>query len=784
MASIRTSPSASGRRKRCAKSEALYQDLVETSQDLIWQCDLEGRYTYLNPAWETTFGYSLEEMLGKPFWLFQPPPYAQRDQREFSRLMQGTTAKGYETVHRGKDGREIHLVFNAKSVQDEHGKIVGTRGAAYDITERKRAEETLQASEARFKNIVNASPLGMHLYELQDDGRLVFVGANPAADEILGVSHAPFVGRTIEEAFPGLVQTEVPARYRDAARHGTLWRTEQINYDEGLIRGAFEVVAFQTEPGKMVAIFNDITERKQAEEALRVSEEHYRSLFDNMLNGFAFCRMLFEGDRPVDFIYLEVNRAFESLTGLKDVTGRKVSEVIPGIRATNPELLEVYGRVALTGRPEQFETYVEPLGMWFLISVYSPRKEHFVAVFDVITERKRAEEALRQSESRYRKLFEANLAGVYLTKLDGTILDFNDAMRRMLGYDSREEVFQHRSSDFYAEAEFRQELMRLLQKDGVVPAKEAVLRRKDGSILHALGSAVLLVNEQTGEPYIQGASIDITERKQAEEALRELNATLEAKVVQRTEDLRHTVGQLRQLTLELSQAEDRERKRIADILHEDVQQTLAAAKFHLNLLGNEAYNADEVREIVEQVKHMLKDAIEKSRNLSHELSPAMYQVELLEILNWLARHMQEKHGLTVRVEAHGPIDSPSEPLKAFLYKVVQELLFNVVKHAGVSAARIRVRRMGQSLWLSVVDQGCGFDPQRLERAGGFGLLGIRERIQLLGGCMRIRSTPGAGSRFLLAVPYETTTQVAVPAEGADGYLQAEARTPGQPAEKR
>ena len=140
-------------------------------------------------------------------------------------------------MHRGKDGREIHLVFNAKAVRDEHGKIVGTRGAAYDITERKRAEETLQASETRFKNIVNASPLGMHLYELQDDGRLVFVGANPAADEILGVSHAPFVGRTIEEAFPGLVQTEVPAHYRDAARHGTLWRTEQINYDEGLIQG-------------------------------------------------------------------------------------------------------------------------------------------------------------------------------------------------------------------------------------------------------------------------------------------------------------------------------------------------------------------------------------------------------------------------------------------------------------------------------------------------------------------------------------------------------------------
>ena len=139
----------------------------------------------------------------------------------------------------------------------------------------------------------------------------------------------------------------------------------------------------------------EFTEEKHAIRSLRESEARYRSLFANMLNGLAYCRMIFVGEQPDDFIYLEVNEAFEKLTGLKEVTGKKVSEIIPGIQQSDPELFKIYGRVAITGIPETFETHVLAMDMWFAVSVYCPQKGYFVAVFDVINERKRSEAALK-----------------------------------------------------------------------------------------------------------------------------------------------------------------------------------------------------------------------------------------------------------------------------------------------------------------------------------------------------------------------------------------------------
>ena len=132
-----------------------------------------------------------------------------------------------------------------------------------------------------------------------------------------------------------------------------------------------------------------------SQDAMAESEGRYRSLFENMLEGFAYCKMLFDGrGRPIDFVYLDVNGAFEKLTGLANVVGKRFTEVVSGAQDSQPELFERYGRVALTGMPERFEIEIKALGMWFSISAYGAGKECFVATFDNITERKQAEESL------------------------------------------------------------------------------------------------------------------------------------------------------------------------------------------------------------------------------------------------------------------------------------------------------------------------------------------------------------------------------------------------------
>lgn len=171
-----------------------------------------------------------------------------------------------------------------------------------------------------------------------------------------------------------------------------------------------------------------------AGEAVRKSETSYRSLFENMLEGYAHHRMIYENGQPQDYVFLDVNRSFEKLTGLKDVVGKQASVAIPGIWESNPELLKIYGRVALTGQPEQFETHIKALAMWFSVSVYSTEREYFVTVFDNITKRKEKESQWRLAES----LYQASSEAMLITDSRNNIVSVNPAFTQITGYGAKE----------------------------------------------------------------------------------------------------------------------------------------------------------------------------------------------------------------------------------------------------------------------------------------------------------------------------------------------------------
>ena len=267
-----------------------------------------------------------------------------------------------------------------------------------------------------------------------------------------------------------------------------------------------------------IGIVMDITARKRAEEALQNSERTYRSLFDNMLNGLAYCRLIFDGDRACDFEYLSVNNAFETQTGLKNVVGKRVSEVIPGFIETDQELLKIYGRVAREQTSATIEYLVESLGEWFVISIYSPKPEHIVAVFDVITERKRAEEAIRASETRLRNTLE--IVGVYAW--DYTIA--SDRLRqtgpvaRLFG---REEDYHQKTvGDFIAAVhpDDRTRIQALVERSiqhGENFKAEYRIVFPDNSV-HWHEANGDYVDSPGAEEQFLGLATDITDRKEAE----------------------------------------------------------------------------------------------------------------------------------------------------------------------------------------------------------------------------------------------------------------------------
>ena len=508
--------------------ELKYKYLCENGSALRLMIAADGKVIDANNGFLEMSGYSSHDIIGKNVLGFVVAEQRNKTAAEIqAALSNGGTTPQFEVTFRSKDDSTRTILLPQKQLVSEEEGQRSILVTGIDITERTHMEKALQDSEERYRALVEDSP---NLIGIFQDGVLKYV--NSATILKLGWTYEELVSPSFNP-----IENLVSQKSRSLLKENvgkTLSGEDVAHLEMSLTRKDGSEIPVSVRGVRIIYnqkpaiefIFDDITERKRAEEKLRESEERYRSLFQGMMEGFAYCKMIFdESGRPVDFVYIDVNSAFSPLTGLGDVVGKRVSEVIPGIKETNPELLEIYGRVASTGKPEKFEVDMKPLGISLNISVSSPAKGYFVAVFENITERKRAEEARQASEGRLRRLTENMLDMVVETDLLGVGKYASQSSKAILGYDPKDLVGKSLYDLVHPEdlGTVTENIQRAISTGRLWRGGrfECRYRHADG---HYVWLEILanIIRDEKGEMIgsVMG-SRDITERKRMEEHLRE-----------------------------------------------------------------------------------------------------------------------------------------------------------------------------------------------------------------------------------------------------------------------
>jgi PAS domain S-box-containing protein/putative nucleotidyltransferase with HDIG domain len=512
------------------ESEHRYRTLFENTPIGIGVTNLEGELLTFNEAMLKPGGYTAEDAwsIGNVSEFYYQPET--RDEI-FGKVREQGFLKNYEVQFRRKDGSCYDALLSLVPIKIDGQD--GWQAMVLDITERVRAGKALQEAEIKYRTLVEQIPAIIYTAKLDRIGSGVYV--SPQIEAMFGFSPAEWL------ADPELWMKQIHPEDRESvltnkehllqsgealsSEHRVLTRDGQILWVQD------ETILMRDESGQPILIQGvtvDITERKQAEEALRVSEERYRTLFNSMIDGFALHEIICDQDgTPCDYRFLEINPAFEQLTGLKaaEIVGKTVLEVLPD---TEAYWIDTYGQVALTGNSVRFENYSQALDKYFDVMAFSPRKNSFATVFIDITERKRAGEALEISEQRYRSLFDGVPVGLYRTSTKEKFLDANPALVEMLGFPDRESLMAVNFGDLYENIEEREQLLSTLVKKGLVQDHPARLRRKDGEVIWVEGNTRAIKDDDGQILHLEGSLKDVTEQVQTNMALRQRDAILEA----------------------------------------------------------------------------------------------------------------------------------------------------------------------------------------------------------------------------------------------------------------
>ena len=741
------------------ESEERFREIFEHAAVGIAQVTFQGRILHSNPALQEMLGYTGEELQGKSFPKFSHPA----DAKGVPNLIRAALAGNHSNVHLEKrylhkDGRIVWANVHCCIYRDAGGKPRFVIAVIENITEHKRTEEALQQEHDRARQYLDIA--GVMLLVVAADQSVAMI--NRKGQQVLGCSAGEIVGRNWFDTF-------VPARDRDRARDsffqlmaGKIKPVE--NFENPIVTkaGKERTIAWHNsllsdESGNIIGVLasgEDITDQRSTEKTLSALAK-----FQNeMLDSAAIWVSMIDARGNVTFW----NRAAERVSGYsrEEVIGHSLAWkwLFPNPAQRAESLSRIRDLVRQGERVENIEMPIRckdgqsKIILWHASNLVNERGKLVGGVIlgRDISGRKRAEKALRESEERFRTLFREAPIGVATADAHFRFLDANDVFCRMLGY-SKDELLRKMVLDVtYPDDKpvFLKTKADALAGVSSGFCTERRFVRKDGSFLFGRITTQIIRDPEGKFLYGIGMLEDISVRKRAEEQLKTYQE------------------RLRSLASQLALAEERERRRIATVLHDEVGQALALARIKLGELAD-ASPRKEFTARIQAIYEMIEQVLNRARSLTFELSPpVLYELGLGDALDWLLEEFREQY--PARWEFKGKRLSPplEDDVRVTLFQGARELLFNIVKHARARTVSVRVECGPAEVRIRVEDAGVGFAAHEFwsnpRAMTGFGLFSVRERLESLGGRLDTDSWPGGGARMTLAAPLASS---GVPSKG-------------------
>ena len=516
-------------------SEEKYRNLIGNLQEGIWVIDKDNLTTFVNLSMANILGYEVEEMIGRDLFSFMDPQGIETAKQNLERRKNGIKEQ-HEFEFLKKNGTKVNVFIATRPTRDVNGKYSGATAGVIDITAHKKAEEKLRENEIKYRFLYETMTQGVVIQDA--DGKIV--EANRAACDILGLSMDQMLGKTAYDPRWKLIHedgspydpAEMPSNVvlqtgkPSTGVHCGIYLPEKDEYRWIVIGSVPRIKDGETKPHAAMTVFSDITELHSTEGKLAETEGRYRSLFENMNAGFALFEVVQDAAGvPVDLVILAANRGFENTTGLKaqDVTGKRLTQVLPGIENDAAGWIGTYGKIALTGEPLQFDHYSELLGTYYSIIAYQAGQKQCAITFLDRTEWKQAENALRDNQALLSTLIQTLPDLVWLKNPLGVFLACNPRFESFFGA-KQEDIIGKTDYDFLdAElVEFFRKHDNLAIATGKPSTNEEEVVFLDDGHRETLETIKTPMYASDGELIgVLGIGRDITERKKADAALRE-----------------------------------------------------------------------------------------------------------------------------------------------------------------------------------------------------------------------------------------------------------------------